>query len=222
MPGRLLPIVTGEVYHVYNRGINHQPTFTNKREYNRFLQTVRFYRFYNLPLRLSKFFLLNSDRQKEIIESLKIGKRLVEILAYCFMPNHFHLLLKQQEEDGIAKFLGNLLNSYTKYFNILNQRDGALFLDQFKAVRIETDEQLVHVSRYIHLNPYTGYVIKNLAALEIYTYSSFKNYITSEEGFVSTELILGLFKDKNTYKQFVFNQADYQRKLHKIKHLVLE
>ncbi len=220
MPGRLLPLVTNEIYHIYNRGINRQPTFTNKRECDRAIETIKFYRFADLPLRLSKFLLLEQKKQKETAESL--AKSLVEILAFCLMPNHFHFLLRQQEDGGIATFIGKFLNSYTRYFNTVNKRDGSLFLDQFKAVRVETDEQLVHVSRYIHLNPYTGYVIKTLDELQLYRYSSFKDYIDNDETFVTTDLILGLFKDKNLYKQFVLDQADYQRRLKDIEHLALE
>lgn len=222
MPGRVTPLVINEIYHVYNRGLNRQPTFTNKRECDRAMEAINFYRFTELPLRLSKFLLLEVSEQNELMFSLKKGKKLVEILGFCLMPNHFHFLLKQLEDGGIAKFLSKFLNSYTRYFNTVNKRDGSLFLDQFKAVRIETDEQLVHVSRYIHLNPYTGYVVKTLDDLQSYPYSSFKDYIDSGASCVSTELVLGLFKDRDSYKKFVFNQADYQRKLKEIEHLVLE
>lgn len=220
MPGRLLPLVTNEIYHVYNRGINHQPTFTNKREYDRAVQTIKFYKFADLTLRLSKFLLLEQNRQKEIAEGF--GNSLVEILSFCLMPNHFHFLLKQKEDGGIAKFISKFLNSYTRYFNTVNQRDGSLFLNQFKAVRIETDEQLVHISRYIHLNPYTGYVVKTLDDLESYAYSSFKDYINNTETFVSTGLVLSLFKDTDEYKKFVLDQADYQRRLKEIEHSVFD
>ena len=137
------------------------------------------------------------------------------------MPNHFHFLLRQTEDGGISKFLSNLQNSYTKFFNLSHERDGSLFLDQFKAIRIETDEQLTHVSRYIHLNPHTGYVVKTLEELEIYPWSSFSDYLQRKSLVVDVDFILN-FLGKQSYKKFVFDQADYQRKLKEIEHLVLE
>ena len=150
-------------------------------------------------------------------------KFLVEIIALCLMPNHFHLLLRQRTNEGISKFTSNFTNSYTRYFNIKNERTGPLFQGKFKAVRIETDEQLWHVSRYIHLNPYASHVIKTLKDLEDYPYSSFPEYIgKSKTEFYDKEIILNQFKDKKSYKKFVLDQADYQRKLEVIRRLLLE
>lgn len=139
------------------------------------------------------------------------------------MPNHFHFLLKQVEEEGTSKFMSNFTNSYTRYFNVKNKRNGPLFQGKFKAIRIETDEQLLHLSRYIHLNPYSSYVVKTLKDLEKYPSSSFPEYLgKSQTSLCSKEIILGQFKNLNLYKKFVFDQADYQRRLEKIKHLILE
>lgn len=222
MPGRKIPLITGELYHVFNRGNNRQPTFTNKREYNRFKETINFYRVLKPPMNLSRFLRLDESKKENVHKVLKQSKRLVEIYCYCLMPNHFHFLLKQVEDQGVAKFMSNLQNSYTKYFNSSHERDGSLFLDQFKAVRIETDEQLVHVSRYIHLNPYTGYVVKSLEELESYPWSSFPDYFQNGNTSIEKNLILDFFKNSQQYKKFVFDQADYQRKLKEIEHLLLE
>lgn len=222
MPGRIIPLVTNEIYHVYNRGINKQPTFTTRREYQRAILAIEFYRVSNPPIRLSKFLELEKERQKEIIEVIEQAEELVQIICFCLMPNHFHLLVKQKIEDGISKFLGNFQNSYTRYFNTRNGRDGSLFLDQFKAKRIETDEQFIHVSRYIHLNPYTGFIVKTFDELVEYPWSSFPNYLTGNNGFLEPNLVLDIFGSRDQYKQFVFDQADYQRKLKMIEHLTLE
>ncbi len=222
MPGRKIPLITGETYHVFNRGIDRRPTFTNKRELDRAQKTISFYNFFEPPVSLSKFLRLETKKQNEILDALAQNKKLVEIFCYCLMPNHFHLLVRQERDKGIAKFLSNLQNSYTRYFNVKHSRDGSLFLDQFKAVRIETDEQLLHVSRYIHLNPHTGFVVKTLDELENYPWSSFPDYLQNNDQVVDTEFILGLFKNAKQYKEYVFDQADYQRELSLIKHLVLE
>lgn len=223
MPGRLTPLVNDQIYHVYNRGINHQPTFLDKLEYKRAKLVIDFYRFSNLPAKLSKFLTLSNDDRTRIMDHLrKENERWVDILTYCLMPNHFHLLLKQVKDKGISKFLGNLQNSYTRYFNTKNERDGSLFLDQFKAVLIKTDEQLVHVSRYIHLNPYTSYVIKDLKELFEYTWSSLSEYLKGNPEICELETIMSLFKNPKAYQDFIENQADYQRRLHKIQYLTLE
>ncbi|MBI4039531.1 transposase [Candidatus Daviesbacteria bacterium] len=222
MPGRIVPLANGEVYHVFNRGINRQPTFINRRDYQRAQETINFYRFLKPPISLSKFLRLEDYKQDDVLKILKQSNKLIEIFCYCLMPNHFHFLARQMSDKGIAKFLSNLQNSYTRYFNIRHERDGSLFLDQFKAVRIETDEQLIHVSRYIHLNPHTGYVVKTLEELERYPWSSFPDYLNGQGQFTDLVFILSFFGSVRGYKKFVFDQADYQRKLKEIKHLVLE
>lgn len=222
MPGRITPLVTDQVYHVYNRGINKQPTFIVKREYQRAILAIEFYRVSNPPIRLSKFLELEKVRQKEVTEVMNQARKLVEIICFCLMPNHFHFLLKQKLENGISKFMGNFQNSYTRYSNTLNKRDGSLFLDQFKAKRIETDEQLIHVSRYIHLNPHTSFIIKTIDQLVEYSWSSFPGYLTGNNDFIEPNLVLDMFGGRDKYKQFVFDQADYQRKLKMIEHLTLE
>lgn len=222
MPGRTTPIITDQIYHVYNRGIDRRPTFTDKREYQRAIKTIKFYKFSKPPVRLSRFLRSDSQKQADILKLLKSIPQLIEIYCYCLMPNHFHFLIKQKVDNGIAKFLSNFQNSYTKYFNVKNSRDGSLFLDQFKAVRIETDEQFIHVSRYIHLNPHTGYVVKSFTDLEQYPWSSFKDYIMGKSDFVDMDFLMEFFKTSKKYKKFVQDQADYQRKLKEIEHLTIE
>lgn len=222
MPGRKIPLVNGEIYHVFNRGMDRKPTFTTKKEFQRAQQTLSFYKFFKLPLSLSKFLRLEDKKQHKVLDLLIQNKNLVEIFCYCLMPNHFHFLLRQERDQGISKFLSNFQNSYTRYFNVTHKREGSLFLDQFKAVRIETEEQLIHVSRYIHLNPHTGYVVKTLEELEYYPWSSFPDYLQKNSKTINTGFILNLFKNISEYKRFVFDQADYQRKLKQIEHLVLD
>lgn len=223
MPGRIIPLVNDQIYHVFNRGINHQPTFLNKLEYKRAMLVIDFYRFCDLPTRLSKFLTLPNEDRTKIMDNLKKEHdKLVDILAFCLMPNHFHFLLRQRKDKGISKFLGNLQNSYTRYFNTKNERDGSIFLDQFKAVLIRTDVQLTHVSRYIHLNPYASYVVKDLDGLFEYPWSSLPEYLKNEPKICELETIMSFFKTPKAHQNFIQDQADYQRQLHKIQHLALE
>ncbi len=224
MPGRALPFINDEIYHVYNRGINHCPTFTCLREYRRAIDTLKYYRLRNPQFKFSRYIRLSNDKKTDLeLYMMNKHNKLVSILAYNLMPNHFHLLIKQLSDNGIPKFLGNFENSYTKFFNIRNDRDGSLFLDQFKAKLITNEEQFLHVSRYIHLNEYSSHLVKSLKDLENYPWSSFKEYSSPQDHpLCDTEMILSLFKNKISYRDFVFDQADYQRKLENIKHLVME
>ena len=186
------------------------------------MDSIYFYQFKNPPVKLSKFLRVEADKFREILKILENTDKLVRIISFVLMPNHFHLLLKQIGDSGISKFLSNFQNSYTRYFNVKHERDGYLFLDQFKAIRIESDEQLLHVSRYIHLNPYTGFVIKSEKELETYPWSSYTEYFLDKPRIIEKDILLSFFDSKSSFKKFVFNQADYQKRLKEIQHLIFE
>lgn len=224
MPGRKVPLITDQIYHVLNRGISDQLTFITRRDFSRAFEILRYYQNIKVPSRYSIFLTLASDRRKEILENLAREKQfLVEIIAYCFMPNHFHFLLKQLEENGISRFMRYWTDSYTRYFNVKHKRAGPIFQGRFKAVRVESGDQLAHLSRYIHLNPFSSFVVKSLPELEVYPYSSFLEFLDRTQFLVcAKEIVLSQFKSAESYKNFVFDQANYQRKLEQVKHLVLE
>ncbi len=219
MPGRSQPIFTGQVYHVFNRGIDRRTTFTGKREFERAYQTLLFYRFMRPHLRLSYFLSLGVSRRSQLLFQLEKGKKLIDVLAYCLMPNHMHLVLRQKADAGISAYLSNIQNSYTRYFNTRHQRIGPLFLDQFKAKRVETDEQLHHLIRYVHLNPFTSFLVKRQDALVDYPWSSFPEYLGKKDGFCIKEYSSVKTQSPHAYKTFVFDQANYQRHLGEIKNL---
>lgn len=221
MPYRNIPFVTNQIYHVFNRSIASQPIFIDKRDHERMLDLIGYYRFKKLPLRFSHYNRLPKEQKAEYETSFmtKVNPML-EILAYCIMPTHVHFLLRPKIDNSVSDFMRNLQNSYSKYFNTKRSRTGSLFQFMFKAVRIETDAQLVHVSRYIHLNPVTAYLVE-INDLEHYKWSSFKDYISGINSFVSKEMIASHFKSVQDHKKFVFDQSDYQRELDKIKHLLL-
>ncbi|MBI2020700.1 transposase [Candidatus Daviesbacteria bacterium] len=224
MPYRKTPLITDEVYHVFNRSIAGLPIFLNNKNYQRALDTINFYRFEKPGLRFSHYNRLPMQQKSEFLENLKSGNaKRVRIWAYCLMPNHIHFVLKQLSENGIANFMSNVQESYAKYFNIREERTGALFQSMFKAVRIETDEQLIHVVRYIHLNPLTAYVIRETKELETYPWCSFVEYINRQNaGIADKEDVLSYFSSLKRLKDFTYDQVDYQRKLAEIKHLALE
>jgi len=224
MPIRKKPLITEEVYHVVNRSFSGQPIFVSVRDYGRAQELINYYRNDNLLHRYSQFLKFSKEIQTGLFKEYKNKKDyLVEIIAYCLMPTHFHFLLKQVKDEGIVRFVANFSNGYAKYFNIKNGKRGPVFEGRFKTVAIRTDEQLVHVSRYIHLNPHTSSKIETLSGLEDYPYSSFREYLgETKENICDKELVLGQFKSKEQYKKFVFDNADYQRELDKIKRLTLE
>ena len=203
-------------------GVDKRPTFTDKREYDRALLTLDFYRFEGVSAGLAQILKLDLEKRNFFLSQLKKnGKKLVDILGYCLMPNHFHFLVRQLLEGGIPTFVGNFSNSYTRFFNTRHKRIGHLFQGVFKAVRIEDEEQLVHVLRYIHINPVVSSVIKEIE-LENYPYSSFWEYFGKKESLCNKELILGHFSSIDKLKDFTYDQIDYGKRLEGIKHLVLE
>lgn len=220
---RKVVFANNEIYHIFNRGVEKRPTFTDKRELDRGIETLDFYRFANLPLKLSKFLVLPESEKTKLIQKIHGEyQKLVQIICYCLMPNHFHFLVKQTKENGVSTFAANFTNSYTKYFNTKHERVGPLFQGLFKAVRVESDEQLMHVSRYIHLNPVSSFLIRP-DQLENYQWSSYPEYLDlSSERIADKEIVLDLFPSKEKYKQFVLDQVNYARELENIKHLVLE
>lgn len=220
MPGRLEPLVNEEIYHIFNRSITNLITFPSDREYRRFINTFKYYLLMDKKPRFSYFLRLPESRKNKIT-SLQSSQSFVEILAYCLMPNHFHFLLKQNIDLGISTYLSLISNSYTRYFNTKNRRVGPVFQGRFKAVRIESEEQLIHVSRYIHLNPYSAGIIKKPQELENYPYSSFSEYL-NPGGSYKNNLIVKLFDSTDKYREFVINQSDHQRQMERIKHLTID
>src|SRR3989344_7863223 len=170
MPYRITPFETAGFYHIYNRGVEKRQIFLTERDYERFLQTLYYYQFSGPKPKFSNKYRF---KNKEFDKNPKI----VDLLAFCLMPNHFHLLIKQLGDGGTQEFLSKIANSYTKYFNTKHKRVGPLFQGQFKAVLIESDEQLIHVSRYIHLNPFVSELVSDLT---IFPYSSYKYFLEPE------------------------------------------
>lgn len=213
MPIRTTPLVNSEFYHVFNRGVEKRNIFSQEWDYKRFVKTFYYYQFLGPKVSFSKF----SKSAFNLFKALPENK-IVEIICYCLMPNHFHFLIKQLKENGVSNFIGQLSNSYTKYFNIKYDRVGSLLQGPFKAVRIGTDEQLVHVSRYIHMNPVVSGLVKNL---EEYKWSSYPEYLNQPVICTISE-ILSFFHSKEKYKDFVEAQIGYGTTLEILKHRAID
>jgi putative transposase len=216
------PILTsGGIYHLFNRTINNENIFSSTQYISKFLEIVNYYRFYQ-TFRLSCFLKLLPQQQQEILDSRKNKEPLVEIYSYSFMPNHFHFLIKQLKDKGLSYFASNIQNSFAKYYNLINNRNGGLFQNSFNTKIIDSTEEFIHVSRYIHLNPVTSYII-DFEQLKKDIRTSFPCYINKKfNTFVSTDMILSHFKTPDRYISFVKNQINYQRTLKSIKNLLLD
>lgn len=213
MPYRTAAFANEEFYHLYTRGVNKQNTFSDRRDYSHFVEALFYYHIQNPKPKFS------THRRIKVFQ-IDSSKRIVDIICYCLMPNHFHLLVKQLQDGGISELMRKLLLSSTKYRNTKYNHQGSLFQVPFKAVHIKTDEQLIHVSRYIHLNPAVSLLVKDL---KFYPWSSYLDYIGMQDNpAVKKDEILNFFKSPKDYEKFVLDQADYGAKLELIKHTVID
>src|SRR3989338_7289089 len=201
-------IAPNEFLHVYNRGISKSIIFFNDRDRKRFLflmmilqipETMK-----NID-RMFKDFALDPETYIKNFDSHGLKKRQIELVSFCLIPNHFHLLMQEIEEGGISKYMQRLQNAYTKYINTKYERSGHLFQGAYKAVLVESNEQLLHLSSYIHRNPREVKGFKN-KELE-YFWSSYQDCVLVNRWgeFLAPEIIILQFSGKNsdTYKNFV-------------------
>lgn len=223
MPKRKVVFANNEYYHIYNRSTGAIPIFNSNKILNRVLSLIDYYR-YPQKLRYSKYKTLTKDVKNEYEYNFRKTAPMLEIYSFAIMPNHYHFLLRQNTDDGVIRYISNLQNSFAKYFNLRNKRFGSVFQGPFKAKRIEKDNYLLHLSRYIHLNPVTSFLIK-IEELDNYSWTSFSYYLNREKDknhLINSSFIIKMVGSREKYKGFVYNQADYQKKLGKIKGLILE
>lgn len=142
---RSFTFATNEFYHLYNRGTEKRAIFRSAHDYERFTHLL-----YLCNGQLSVVYKI---LEKEKIFSTEKGDALIDIGAYCLMPNHFHILARERTEDGMSTFMKKLLTAYSMYFNKRYERTGNLFEGTFKAKHAKTDQYLKYLFSYIHLNP---------------------------------------------------------------------
>lgn len=212
MPRRLITFNDNDIYHIFNRGVAKQVIFNNHRFYTHFERAMGYYQKSKNTLSFSRYLDLKPESQSEYIKkNILNNENSIEIIAFCLMPNHYHLLVKQLKPNGISTYMQQLGNSYTRYFNTKTHRIGPLFQGQFKAVLIESGEQLIHVSRYIHLNPFVAGLL-NLSSGDEYIYSSFTQYVSGSPAnlhIVNPVDVLSHFSSMNRYQKFCLDQLHY-------------
>ena len=175
MPYRKVQFAEGQFYHIYNRGVGRQPIF---REDENYLFLLR---------RLKKY----------------AGALDVAIIAYCLIPNHYHLLVRQDGEEPAGRLPQRVFNSYTKAFNKRYSRTGTLFEGPFRAIHVDRDDYLLHLCRYIHANPVKHGLVSELGQ---WPYSNYLEWVDAREGMlVDRAFVRERFPVAGLYRQFVLD-----------------
>lgn len=210
MPARnsVKEFVSDAYYHVYNRGVEKRVIFMDDQDYGVFLSYVKTYLLPKDTKTLSSI-LIDPDvpwvKKDQALKLLRMNNFAEEIMliSYCLMPNHFHLLVKQKGERSLDQFMNSLCTRYSMYFNRKHKRVGVLFQDVYKAVRVTSEEQLLHLTRYIHRNPLLQGV-----PLQRFVHSSYQDYLgLRKTPWITKGVILDYFNKNgqgaNLYSAFV-------------------
>jgi len=232
---RKVPFVSGEYYHIYSRTIFNTPEFRDNRSAERLAQS---FLIANSTESTRAFQFLRNHKDATIEDALKIvkkGEKLVDVLCYCIMPDHYHLLIKELKDNNVPNFIRKCNISISKYINIKNNRRGHLFESSFNSKHADTDRYLLHLSLYIHLNPLDFISGKEWRENKLqewssakkklldYPWSSLKSYLDDnyEDQIISgTEMITDQFKDVKEYELFL--QEWSEGSLNTIKDLVFD
>ncbi|MBI4101248.1 transposase [Candidatus Microgenomates bacterium] len=188
-------------YHVYNRGVEKRQIFLEDEDYNVFLNLFKRH--------LSRSAI--KDFRGRTYQNLS---KAIELLAYCLMPNHFHLLFYQRDDKAMTDLMRRVSTAYSLYFNKKYSRVGGLFESVFKASDVDNERYLWHISRYIHINPLDfGF------SLDEYPFSSYGYYIGKKQAdWIKPKRILELHKEYGeSYREFVNDFADYRMTLDEVK-----
>lgn len=205
------PIIQGEYYHILGRGNNKENIFINDRDYIRFLFLILYFQsptsFENISRIVDAYikqgrFAINPDTVNEILR-----KRFVNLIGFALMPNHYHLIVYERKAGGISRYMQRILNSSTKYFNLKYERVGHLFQGPYKSVHVEDNDQLLHLSSYLHLNPKD---LNKWRSKEIeYPWSSFQDYAHKNRWgrLLATDIIMNQFDDGKEYEEFTLTSG---------------
>lgn len=194
---RLTPFVTSEYYHIYNRGNSKQVIFHDEQDHRYFMNLLG---------------IMNTENRSASRLSKTINSKdgIISIGAYCLMPNHFHILVKQEKDSGIPLFMQKVSTAYVMYYNKKYKRSGSLFESKFKSKYAGEDRYLKYLFAYIHLNPLkiideywkTSSIEKQkLQFLTEYPYSSFSEYQSGEYTYVNIEAFPEYFPTVNSFNK---------------------
>lgn len=203
---RIKTYVANSYYHIYNRGVEKRIIFMDEQDYGVFLSYLKNYLLPKNTDLLEKMVADSQASPKQKADALKLLRLnnfsdCLSLISYCLMPNHFHLLVKQTEANTIDSFMNSFCTRYSMYFNKRYRRVGPLFQGLYKAVLVDADEQLLHLTRYIHRNP-----ASKGPAFQSYEYSSYPVYLDMQMvSWVNTKIILSHFGKSGftSYQSFV-------------------
>lgn len=193
----------GEFFHVYNRGVDKRIIFADPYDIQRFFQSMTEFNAID-PIGS----LYENSFHKLHGSTVEFRKKLVNIVAYCLNPNHFHLILEQLVDSGISEFMKRLGGGYTWYFNNKYKRSGSLFQGKFKAVHVDSNQYLLHVSAYVNLNDHVHQLGGSTAKL-VDSMSSWREYTDRKiEGVCQKDTILEQFRNVSEYKEFALSSLE--------------
>lgn len=187
---RKTQLINNEFYHIYNRGVDKREIFLDNNDLLHFIDGLKEF---NRPEPIGSLY-ENSYRKNKSGQLGSPASKLVDIVAYCINPNHFHLILKQNSDRGIEKFMQKLGTSYTKYFNNKNKRNGSLLQGRFKSKHVDNNEYLLYLSAYVNLNNKIHGVPENKMSL-----SSLREYKENKNGICNKNIILDQYKKAEEY-----------------------
>jgi putative transposase len=210
MGRRKTQFAEGEYYHIYNRGVDKRSVLNDREDVERFLQCMQEFNviepigsLYENSFKLSQL----GGRTSKLADEVE-DMPLVEFIAYCLNPNHYHFILKQVAEKGIEKIMQKLGTGHTMFFNNKYERSGALFQGKFKAVHIDSNEYLLHVSSYVNLNDRV-HQLGGSASKLVRSRSSWGEYTDkSIKGICEKNIILGQFESVDAYKKFALSSLE--------------
>ncbi|HLP86303.1 MAG TPA: transposase [Candidatus Paceibacterota bacterium] len=213
------PFITGQYYHIYNRGVDKRLIFGSPKDYQRFIMLL-YLANSNESFRLDDIIIKQNKVFREIFE-INRDENIVSIGAWCLMPNHFHIIIKQDVDGGITRFMRKLSTGYSMYFNKKNERQGALFCGPFKSKLVGMDDNYMRqLFAYINLNPIKLSFPEwennksNLNQrefkefLDSYKYSSYQDLVKierEENKILNLENFPEYFKEQNSFQSFIDN-----------------
>lgn len=235
-------LANDEIYHIVMRGVDGRIIFLEETDYLHFLHDL--YEFNDEDVVSSEFrrTIKNSinltgtlpAKLSLVNREIKKRKLLVEILAFCLMPNHFHLLLRQLKDNGISNFMRKL-GGYATYINKKYKRQGHLYQGRFKAIHVENDDQSKNVFVYIHTNPlsliepnWKGGGIKEsekaIKFLEEYKWSSYLDYIDIKNypSLINRDFFTDVFINKENCYNCVKDWILYKKDINQLAGIALE
>lgn len=205
--------VNGEFYHIYNRGNNKREVFLDRKDLQRFFQSMQEF---NSEEPIGSLY-LNSFKENQHRNSTS---RLVDFLCFCLNPNHYHFIIVQLVDKGIEKFMHRLGTGYTKYFNEKHKNSGSLFQGRYKAIHINSNNYLLHLSAYVNLN-YKVHQLRSSTS-QCGFKSSWDEYQKNFKGMCKKEIVLSQFKSREDYKRFAMNALVISRTRKDMEKLLLE